>query len=47
MKQSKGLNGYLKPEQKKTTNSTTMSPNTDIYSQEPTRLKQIKEGVVI
>ena len=33
MKQSKGFNGDLKPEHKKTTNWTTMSPTTNIGSQ--------------
>ena len=33
MKQSKGLNGDLKPELKKTTNRTTMSPTRDLGSQ--------------
>ena len=36
MKQSKGLNDGLKQEHKKTKNSTTMSPTTDIDSQTPT-----------
>ena len=33
MKQSKGLNGDLKPDQKKTSNKTMMGPTTDIDSQ--------------
>ena len=36
MKQNNGLNGDLKPENKKTTNSTTVGPTTDIDSQAPT-----------
>ena len=36
MKQSKGPNGDLKPEHKKNTNRTTMSPTTDTVSQAPT-----------
>ena len=36
MKQSKGLNDDLKPEQKKTPNRTTMSATRDINTQAPT-----------
>ena len=36
MKQSRGLNGDLKPEHKKTTNRTSMSPTTDFDSQAST-----------
>ena len=36
MKQSKGMNGDLKPEYKKTTNRTTITPTTDIDSQAST-----------
>ena len=36
MKQSKRLNGHLKPEHKQTTNSTTMAPTTNTDSQAPT-----------
>ena len=48
MNQSKGLSGELKPEDKKTTNMTTMGPTTDIDSHAPTNLlKQIEWGAVI
>ena len=39
VKQSKGLNGDLKPEHKKFTHRTNMSPPTDIGSQAPTLSK--------
>ena len=45
MKQSKGTNDYLKPEQKKVTNMTTMSQQ-QTYSG-TNHLKQTEEGAVI
>ena len=49
MKQSKGFNGGLKPERKKTTNKTTMSPTTDNDSYPPTIWNRLtlEEGTVI
>ena len=44
LKQSKGLNGDLKPEHMKTTNKTSEIPTTDIGSQSPTIEE---EGAVI
>ena len=42
MKQSKGLNGDLKPEHKLITNRTTMSPTTDIDIQASTIWNKLK-----
>ena len=44
MKQSKGLNGDLKPEHKKTTNWATMSLTTDTDSQAPTIWNKLGRG---
>ena len=46
MKQSKGFNGDLKSELKKTTNRTTMDPIIDIDSQTSTS-ETVDEGAVI
>ena len=43
MKQSKGLNGYLKPENKKTKCRTTRSLTTDIDSQARQYVVQLKK----
>ena len=44
MKQSKGLNGDLKPEHKKATNRTMNGTTTGIYSRMPTIWKKKIEG---